>query len=99
MAGARITYFAEQARAEAARISEKAREEIAQQIASDASAAAPVLTGAFRNGIHADGVRVLDDDPDAFYKEYGTSDTPAHATLTDAARKYGKYTGMQPGRH
>lgn len=95
---ARVTYYAEQARAEAAKISVKAREEIAQQIAEDARAAAPVLTGAYRDGIHADGVRVLDDDEDGFYKEYGTSDTPAHATLTDAARKYGKYTGMQPGR-
>jgi len=98
VAGVRITVFGAQAIAQAAAASVAAREQIAQQIAAEAQAAAPVLTGAFRNGIHAEGTTVIDEDPDGIYKEYGTSDTPAHATLTDAARKYGKYTGMQPGR-
>lgn len=96
--GSRVTIYGDQARAEAFEASIKAREAIAQQIASEARAAAPVLTGEFRDGIHADGVRVVDDDETAVHKEYGTSDTPAHATLTDAARRHGKYTGMQPGR-
>lgn len=98
MAGVRITVYGAQAIAEAAAASVQAREEIARQIAAEAQAAAPVLTGAYRNGIHADGMTVRDEDPDSIYKEYGTSDTPAHAVLTDAARRYGKYTGMQPGR-
>lgn len=96
--GVRITVYGAQAIAEAAVASVQAREEIARQIAAAATAAAPVLTGAYRDGIHAEGTSVIDDDPDAFYKEYGTSDTPAHAVLTDAARPYGKYTGMQPRR-
>lgn len=96
--GVRITIYGAQAIAEAAAASVKAREEIARQIAADARASAPVLTGEFRDGIHADGVSVVDDDPESIYKEYGVVDRPAHATLTDAARKYGKYTGMQPRR-
>lgn len=98
--GVRITVYGAQAIAEAAKASLQGRTEIAEKIAEEARAAAPVLTGAYRDGIHAEvdgnNVRVVDDDEDAIYKEYGTSRTPAHATLTDAARKYGKYSGTQP---
>jgi hypothetical protein len=94
----RITVYGAQAIAEAAAASVAAREEIARQIAADARAAAPVQTGEFRDGINADGVLVVDDDPEAVYKEYGVAHRPAHATLTDAARRYGKYTGWQPKR-
>lgn len=97
---ARVTVYAAQAIAEARKLSTPDRAQIAEEIAVDARASAPVLTGQFRDGIHAevtgDDVRVVDDDPDAGYKEYGTSTHAAHATLTDAARKYGKYSGMKP---
>lgn len=99
---ARVTIFTEAAIREAARISTEKRVAIAEQIAAEATAAAPVLTGAYRNGIEVQvsgtSVSVVDMDPDAGFKEYGTSDTPPHAVLTDAARRHGKYSGIQPGR-
>jgi hypothetical protein len=98
--GVRVTIYAGQAIAEARKLSTPERAEIAEEIAADARADAPVLTGQFRDGIHAeisgDDVRVVDDDPTAGYKEYGTSTHAAKATLTNAARKHGKYTGMTP---
>ena len=77
------------------------RMEIAEEIAADARALAPIVTGAYRNGIHvraddAFSVSVVDDDETAIHKEYGTSDTPAHAALITAAMKYGRYRGMRP---
>lgn len=77
------------------------RVEIAEKIAADARALAPIVTGAYRNGIHvraddAFSVSVVDDDETAIHKEYGTSDTPAHAALITAAMKYGRYRGMRP---
>lgn len=96
----RVTIYNDQAIREAYRLSTEKRAQIAHQIAADARADAPVRTGEFRAGIgvevNGDQVMVVDNDPEAFYKEYGTSDTPAHATLTDAARAYGKYSGFQP---
>jgi hypothetical protein len=96
----RVTIFPAQAIREARRISTDDRKRIAEEIASDARSSAPVLTGEFRSGIgvesDGDHVAVVDNDPTAGYKEYGTSDTPAHATLTDAARKRGRYSGIQP---
>jgi hypothetical protein len=97
---ARVTIYTAQALAEATRISTPKRVQIANEIAAEAQADAPVLSGAYRNGIEvqADGdrVSVVDMDPDAVYKEYGTSDTPAHASLTEAAMRHGRYTGWQP---
>lgn len=102
MDGVRITIFHETAIREAARLSTPEREQIAERIAADAKSSAPVVSGRYRNGIHVtvegDQVRVVDDDEAAIHKEYGTSDTPAHAVLTDAARKRGKYTGTTPKR-
>jgi hypothetical protein len=99
---ARVTVFRDIAAREARRISTEERVRIANQIAVEAQAAAPVLTGQYRNGIHVetsgDDVSVVDDDPTAIHKEYGTVDTPAHAVLTDAARRHGRYSGMQPKR-
>jgi hypothetical protein len=96
----RVTVFSGQAIREAAQASTEKRVQIAHEIAHDAIASAPVLTGEYRSGIsvevNGDTVRVVDNDPDAGFKEYGTVDTPAHATLTDAARKRGKYSGVQP---
>jgi len=70
----------------------------AQQIAAEARATAPRVTGAYAGGMGArrygnGTVAVVDTDPDAGYKEYGTVDTPAHAELTNAARRRGRYTG------
>lgn len=78
------------------------RKEIAGEIAADARNRAPVVTGAYRGGIgvetNSDEVRVVDNDDDAIHKEYGTSDTPAHAALTNAAMQYGRYSGTMPRR-
>lgn len=100
MTAARLTIFESIVIKSAKTLSTVRRREIAGEIAADARATAPVLTGEYRDGIAAeasgDDVSVVDNDPDAIYKEYGTSDTPAHATLTDAARKRGRYSGWQP---
>lgn len=100
MADIRITVFDAEAIAAARKLSTDGRAEIAEQIVAEARAAAPVLTGAYQTGmeVEVDGetVRAVDNDPDAGFKEYGTSDTPAHATLTNAARRFGKYSGIQP---
>lgn len=98
--GARVTVYPAQAAREALRISTARRRAIAEQIAAEARSEAPVRTGEYRDGIgvEQDGNRVfaVDTDPEAIFKEYGTSDTPAHAALTDAARKHGRYSGWQP---
>lgn len=79
--------------------STKGRSGVARLAAAHARATAPVVTGAYRDGI---GVRVnqgtgevnvVDDDPLATIKEYGTVDTPAHMTLTNAVRRYGRVVG------
>lgn len=102
MAGFRVTVYEAEAVREARKISTEDRVRIAEEVAHDAISSAPVLTGEYRAGIgvrvSGDDVRVVDEDPDAGFKEYGTVDTPAHATLTDAARRHGTYSGMQPGR-
>jgi hypothetical protein len=100
MAGIRVTVYEAEALREARKISTEKRIEIAEQVAREAISAAPVLTGEFRDniGVRASGDdgRVVDEDETAVFKEYGTVDTPAHATLTDAARHHGKYSGMTP---
>jgi hypothetical protein len=97
MAGIRVTLYRTELLAEARKLSTDQRVEIAHEAAGDAVADAPVLTGHYRDGISVetdgDRVSIVDSDPDAVYKEYGTSDTPAHMTLTEAASRYGKYTG------
>lgn len=97
---ARVTIFMAVALAQARRYSTPERVEIAEDVSVEAQADAPVLTGAYRNGIEVqvdgDRVSVVDMDPDSIHKEYGTSDTPAHASLTEAAMNHGNYTGWQP---
>jgi HK97 gp10 family phage protein len=99
-AGARVTVFPAQAIAEARAACGDGLFEIAGQIADDARSSAPVETGEFQSSISAqrsgNRASVIADDDRAIYIEYGTSDTPAHATMTNAARKFGKYTGMTP---
>lgn len=100
--GARVFVYSERALAVALEVSTERRYRIASQAADIARAAAPVDTGEYRGGIgvevEGNDVRLVDDDPEAGFKEYGTSDTPAHATLTDAARRFGRYSGILPGR-
>lgn len=99
---ARLTLYRQALRAEARQESMSRRKEIAGEIAADARNRAPVVTGAYRGGIgveaNSDEVRVVDNDDDAIHKEYGTSDTPAHAALTNAAMQYGRYSGTMPRR-
>lgn len=98
--GVTITVYGAECVAEARELSTQDRAQIAQEIAAIARATAPVLTGRFQAGIgiQVDGnqVEVDDEDPTAGYKEYGTSHTPAHATLTSAASQFGRYSGVQP---
>ncbi len=92
--------FRDQARRQAYATTLESRAGIGHEAAGEARSDAPVLTGAFRDGIgvEVDGlhVAIVDSDPDAIYKEYGTSDTPAHATLTNAASRFGRYSGWRP---
>lgn len=102
MAGVKVTVFPEAAIAAAFRASTPGRVEVATEIVGTAIDTARVESGEFRGGfqvqVSGDQVFAVDNDPEAFYKEYGTADTPAQATLTEAARPHGKYTGLTPGR-
>lgn len=96
--GARVTIYHAQVYAEAKRLSTEGRAKIAHQAAGDARGTAPVESGEYRSGVGVevggDRVAIVNNDPEAGFKEYGTSDTPAHMTMTNAARKYGRYSGM-----
>lgn len=100
MAGGRLTVYHSKLPRLVRQRSVEERTEIASQIAADARAQAPRLTGAYAQGIavEVDGtlVRVVDNDDTAIHKEYGTSRTPAHAALTNAAMSYGRYSGTRP---
>lgn len=97
---AKITIFGAAAIAEARQIARAQLEDIAGQVAAAAKSSAPVESGEYRDGIgvetRGDKVYVVNNDDEAIYKEYGTVDTPAHATMTNAARQFGKYSGMTP---
>lgn len=96
---ARITIYGDKARGSAREGSHEELLDIAGKIAADASGFAPVQTGTYAGSFHvtdSEGVRVESSDEDAIHKEYGTSDTPAHAALTTAAQQYGKYSGTRP---
>jgi hypothetical protein len=96
----RVTVYTDQALREARKISTPRRIAVAHQAAGEARADAPVRSGEYRDGIgvKVEGERVflVDEDPESIHKEYGTRDTPAHAVLTDAARRHGRYSGWQP---
>lgn len=98
---ARLTVYRGRVRRYAAREgSFDDRKQIAEKIVQDARPLAPVVTYAYRGGIgvkvEGNTVMVVDDDEDAIHKEYGTSDTPAHAALTTSAMNYGRYSGVRP---
>lgn len=96
---AHVTIYDREARSEAREGSHKDLMKIAGKIAADAQGFAPVLTGEYAGSFSVDdtdGVRVVSGDEKAIHKEYGTSDTPAHAALTEAAMQYGEYSGTRP---
>lgn len=79
--------------------STQGRSQSARAAAAEARARAPVVSGAYRNGIRVQvnqgtgEVDLVDVDPLAVIKEYGTIDTPAHMTLSNAARRQGNLKG------
>lgn len=90
------------ATSQARTISTPERVQVANDIVGVHRDTAPVVTGAYRDGatvnVAGDDVSVLNRDPDAIYKEFGTGDTPAHASMTNAARQFGRYSGWSPRR-
>lgn len=92
---ARLEIFAGQTYREARKGSKAERKAMAEKAAAKARQIAPVHSGAYRDGVaveeDGDDVFLVDNDPLAFIKEYGTVDTPAHAILTDAARSLAQY--------
>lgn len=94
-----ITIYEDVSRRSARRLARPKLVEVAERIAADAQAFAPVQTGTYAGSFSvstSDGVRVESNDETAIHKEYGTSDTPAHAALTEAAMRHGKYSGTRP---
>jgi hypothetical protein len=60
---------------------------VAEQIVSEAQAAAPVLTGEYRDSIHVEGNRAVASDWKSVYIEFGTGypgPTPAFAPMRGA---------------
>lgn len=80
----------------------EARIKVAERIVDEAQQHAPVRTGAFRDGLHVEisgaEVDIVDDDPAAFFIEYGTIDTPPAGVITEAAENEGEYHGKRPGK-
>ncbi len=79
------------------RVTAPGRKKVAAAVVADARILAPVVTGAYRDGFavssSGDAVSVVNTDPTATYKEYGTVDTPAHGTMAAAASRHGKLLG------
>lgn len=100
MADVRITVYPDEVYRLARELSTDGRYTIASQAADAARATAHVATGEFKSaiGVEVDGtlVRIVNNDDTAGFKEYGTSDTAPQATMTNAARRYGKYSGVTP---
>lgn len=99
MVNARLTIYDDVARSEARELARPDLITVAGRISGDASGFAPRRTGRYAGSFSvdtADGIRVISSDTTAIHKEYGTSDTPAHAALTEAAMRHGKYSGTRP---
>lgn len=100
MPGARLTIYQQNLVSKLRAETVQGRMRIAAEIVDIAKSIAPVVTGAYKGGMAERGVgstvRVVDNDPTSIWKEYGTSDTPAHAALTATAMTVGRYTGMRP---
>lgn len=97
---ARFIPYPHPAKTEARAISTKKRAKIGKQIAEIAHATAPVLHNVYAPSfsVRVSGTQVFVESSDdtAIHKEYGTSDTPAHASLTNAAMQFGIYHGTMP---
>lgn len=97
---ARVTIYRDNAQADARRISTEGRKDIAEQIKAEFEATAPRRKGEYAGGasitVEGNRVFVADNDPEAFWKEYGTSRMRGIASMTNAARKHGKYSGFKP---
>lgn len=95
-----MTVYPQRVYEQARRISTPARVEVAEAIVDVHRGSAPVDDGDYRDGAtvvtSGDDVRVVNRDPAGRFKEYGTGDTPAHASMTNAARRFGRYTGWRP---
>lgn len=95
----RVTVYAAQAAAEAVRQSTPARRQVAEAMVAIAQPQAAVETGLFKSSYsveqNGDQVFAVNNDPDAKYIAYGTSDTPPHDELINAGRQFGTYTGWQ----
>lgn len=79
--------------------STEGRGNLARSVATAARATSRVVSGAYRGGIYVQvntgtgDVDVGDSDELAAIKEFGTVDTPAQLTLSNAARRYGRLSG------
>ncbi len=97
--GAHVLWFPDAA-SEIRSASTAGRVEVAERVVDEAQDNAPVVTGAYRDNMHVevsgDDVSVVDDDPKAFFKEYGTIHTPPHGVITEAAQGEGDYHGPRP---
>ena len=100
MAKVKLTLYRRQILRDLRRQTVPARKKIAEEIVSQAKSVAFILTGTYHDDIGTNTrgttVRVVDNDELAIHKEYGTADTPAHAVLTGAAMRFGRYQGMRP---
>lgn len=80
-----------------AKVTTRGRGQLAARIAGEAAASSPVESGAFAGSIAArtsgTHAAVIATDPAATFIEYGTEDTPAHGTISNAARRYGRLRG------
>ena len=92
--GARVTVYPGIAAALAKAAADPRCVEIAAQAAGIAQATAPRDTGAFAGSIGSSGRTYFANDEAAGYIELGTSDTPAHLTLINAGRGFGRYVGI-----
>lgn len=94
---AKVTIFAS-ATAEAARACTEKLVEVASEMAGEIRSGIPVESGEWAAGItsgqRGETAYVASNDPESFWKEYGTADTPPHMVITNTARKFGKYSGM-----
>lgn len=100
VSGARLTLYPSVIRRSSRTLSIPGRVKIAHEIAAEGRGVAPMRSGRYRSGIGVEtsgtSVRVVNNDDDAIHKEYGTSKTPAHAAITNAAMRKGKYSGTRP---
>lgn len=91
----RLTIYDAQVYAAVDKSTLPSRIDMAYEVALEAIDIAPVVSGAYRDGIdvvtEGTDVFIVDDDPIAFMKEFGTVDTEPIGLLTEAAQVLAKY--------